>query len=139
MLVFALVGGSSEDRDSATDKFAALMGATGVVYKMPPTIQDDARLQLLQKLFNPKNGRHLRLLLNNLVSKPEFDWVRSIGGYVVHVDGRPSSVIAMQEHDFYVRPRRDPRGRFDTVEQCYAALRLRYKHDAMQRPARQMR
>lgn len=135
MLIFALVGGSRISRERVTTQFARLMGATGIVYTMPDTLSDVQRMRVLTEQFDPKGGKKMRLLLNNLRSKAEFDWVRQVGGYVLHVDGVPSDTIAMQQNDFYVTHKEDARGRFDTVEECYTTLRLRYQDDAIARHA----
>lgn len=134
MLIFCLIGGSEAGRNDVMAQFSKLMGANGVSYYLPSRYTQSQRLALLNEHFNPKNGRHQRLQLNGILFLPEVQWVRDKGGYVVHVDAiRPSDVVPMQPRDFYVTPDSEPRGRFETVEQCYSSLLLRYKHDAMAR------
>lgn len=133
MLIFALIGNSELVRNQVFDQFARHIGAAGVLFSMPPGMTEPDRLALLRRQFNPARAISRELLLNGLHSVPEFDWVRSVGGYVVHVDGRPSDVVAMKPRDFFVTPNAEGRGRFDGVEDCYAAIKLRYRQDAERR------
>ena len=136
MLIMALVGGSEKARANVVQQLAMLINAQGVIFTMPPALSKPDRLALLQTKFNPARAISRLLLLNNLNSIEEFDWVRRFGGYVVHVDGLPSDVVPMQQHDFYVTAGKNSRGRFDCVEDCFAAIRLRYRQDAQLRSGR---
>ena len=137
MLIFALVGGQEQIRRKVARQFSHYIGANGLLFTMPIGMDDQARLALLQQKFNPAGAISRVLVLNNLVSLAEFDWVRSVGGYVVHVDGiMPSSVVPMQKQDFFVTVMKEGRGRFDCVEDCFAAIKLRYQQDARRRNAK---
>lgn len=136
MLIFALVGGSVNAREEVTKQFAKHIGGSGVIYSMPDSIPQARRLSLLKNQFNPRGNSFRILLLNQLSELAEFEWVRSVGGYVVHVDGLPSNVVPMKEDDLYVTARKSERGRFDTVEQCFAELKLRQQLRAERRSKR---
>lgn len=133
--MFALVGSSEKEREKVVQQFSRRISAAGVIFSMPPGYDKQQRLPLLQRMFKPSAAVMRLLLLNNLQSIDEFNWVRSVGGYVVHVDGRPSDVVPMQQHDFFVSSDKNGRGRFDCVEDCFAAIKLRYKQDAQRRAA----
>lgn len=134
MLLFGTVGGFSDCQASVAAQFATLMRASGVVCHMPlcePVLSDPAaRLEVLRTQFNPKLIPAKRMLICNLRFPDEIKWLESFGGYVVHIDGRPSDTIAMREHHFYTTSDHRPRGRFDTVEQTYQAMMLRYQNHA---------
>lgn len=130
MLVFAIVGGFADDRDAVAAQFSKLMGATGVVATIPQIEDDQQRLDLIKAQYAPRKLSATRMLIVGLRTVDEITWLKSIGGYVVHIDGRFSDCIRMTDDDFYVTPELQPRGRFDTVEQCYSAMSLRYRNHA---------
>ena len=123
MLVIALVGGAKSTRDDVVKQFIDFMNGSGAVYSIPDTIPDDKRLPLLRNQFNPRSNPNMVLLLNNLATLDEFNWVRQIGGYIAHVDGLPSNIVPMQKHDFYVTPRKTERRMFETMGQFCASIK----------------
>ncbi len=134
MLLYATVGGFSDCRASVATQFARLMGGSGVVCTLPlaePLLNDPKeRLAVLRSQFCPKKLAAQRMLITDLRYPDEIKWLEDYGGYVVHIDGRPSSHIAMRDHHFYATSANQPRGRFDTVEQTYQTMMLRYRNHA---------
>lgn len=135
MLIIALAGNSEATKDTVVKQFSRHISASGVIFSMPPGFDAKRRMPLLEEMFDPARAVSRLMLINGLNRIDEFNWVRSIGGYIAHVDGRPSDIVPMQPNDFYVSHLKGGRGRFDSVEDCFSAIKLRYKQDAERRAA----
>lgn len=107
MLIIGLVGGCERGR---SDVAAAVVGAGGArlaEYSMRSPKNGRSRVKLLRDVvlnFGVSKSPDIGLVLTHVKTWEEAEYIRSLGGYLWHIEGMPSSDIAIQRCDLMVTP-----------------------------------
>ncbi|MPY24368.1 hypothetical protein [Shewanella sp. YLB-07] len=105
MFIIGLVGGTEVERDAVAAAFNQLDKATLGVFPLRHPVNGKERAKLLDaviiKYYNRKfSGKGL--VLSHIKTPEEAELVAAKGGVLMHIDGMPSSCIAIQRNDLMV-------------------------------------
>lgn len=108
MLIIGLVGGCEHRREEVAQAVVGVGRARLVAYAMRVPKSGRLRADLLRDVvlkFDHGKERDRGLVLTHVKTWEEADYIRALGGQLWHVEGVPSSEIAIQRDDLMVTPR----------------------------------
>ncbi|KEQ11240.1 hypothetical protein GZ77_26240 [Endozoicomonas montiporae] len=104
MLIIGLVGGTPETRIEITTEVMELAPSRICCYMMTAPESGMERVKALDSIvcdLDPRS-RNDTMILTHVQTPEEVELIRSIEGFIWHVDGRPSDVIAAEKGDLWV-------------------------------------
>lgn len=105
MLIIGLVGGTEARRDAVADAFVKVGKPRLGLFALRSNADGEGRAKLLDQVVLKFSGGKFKgngLILSHVLTAEEADLIRKNGGYLLHVDGVPSSCIPIRRNDLMV-------------------------------------
>lgn len=103
-MIIGLSGSSEGRREAVAVKLRYLRGMNNQMVSMPDGRNEPARtrriLQTIEKF--PARSVNTNLIIAHVVTAAEAEAVRAAGGFMWHVQGKPSEVVPIMQHDLLV-------------------------------------
>ncbi len=105
MIIIALTGSSSDNRQQFARLMQCIQPSRLSVFTLPPHIKPENRISVLKNsVFKLGHGqaRDSGVVLTDIADQAEADFIRASGGYVLHVYGNPSANVKINKVDLMV-------------------------------------